>query len=203
MKPLLPLLTFLSAVSSLPHPSLSTANPALSSTSLLARELPVEAAANTTASSCSQAVLALAAGIQANIADQDNELATVTALGNVLAQDPMDLTLYAATQASLLGFVQKGIQIREQNQKIAPAGNAAIAGLATVAMAQMAELSLTMSLALAANGTDVVKANATVETLKGDFKGGIKQNMMNLAAATANCTMSAATGSTAAKSVAY
>ena len=129
MKPLLPLLTFLSAVSSLPHPSLSTANPALSSTSLLARELPVEAAANTTASSCSQAVLALAAGIQANIADQDNELATVTALGNVLAQDPMDLTLYAATQASLLGFVQKGIQIREQNQKIAPAGNAAIAGL--------------------------------------------------------------------------
>jgi hypothetical protein len=91
--------------------------------------MPTEAAANTTASSCSQAVLALASGIQANIADQDNELATVTALGNVLAQNPMDLTLYAATQASLLGFVQKGIQIREQNQKIAPAGNAAIAGL--------------------------------------------------------------------------
>jgi hypothetical protein len=130
MKPLLLLLlTTLSAVLSLPHPSLSPANPLLSPTSLPARELPTEAAANTTASSCSQAVLALASGIQANIADQDNELATVTALGNVLAQDPMDLTLYAATQASLLGFVQKGIQIREQNQKIAPAGNAAIAGL--------------------------------------------------------------------------
>jgi hypothetical protein len=74
-------------------------------------------------------VLALASGIQSNIADQDNELATVTALGNVLAQNPMDLTLYSATQASLLSFVQKGIQIRENNQKIAPPGNGAIAGL--------------------------------------------------------------------------
>jgi hypothetical protein len=130
MKSLLILiLTFLSAVSGLPRPSLFTKNSALSSKSLLTRETPAAAAANTTASSCSQAVLALASGIQSNIADQNNELATVTALGNVLAQNPMDLTLYSATQASLLNFVQKGIQIREENQRIAPAGNAAIAGL--------------------------------------------------------------------------
>jgi hypothetical protein len=70
------------------------------------------------------------------------------------------MTLYAATQSSLLGFVQKGIAIREENQRIAPQGNGAIPGLATVAMAQMTELSLTMSLALGGNGTDVRKANA-------------------------------------------
>ncbi|KAE9378458.1 hypothetical protein N431DRAFT_501095 [Stipitochalara longipes BDJ] len=147
--------------------------------------------------------MALASGIQSNIADQNNELATVTALGSVLAQNPMDMTLYSATQASLLNFVMKGIMIREENQRIAPAGNGAIAGLATVAMAQMTELSLTMSLAAGANGTDLLKANQTVESLKGDFKGGIVQNMKNLAAATANCTAPAATGKAAARSVAY
>lgn len=59
----------------------------------------------------------------------------------------------------MLGFVIKGIQIRENNQKIAPAGNGAVAGLGIVGMAQMTELSLTMSLSLGGNGTDVVKAN--------------------------------------------
>jgi hypothetical protein len=101
--------------------TLSAARPASVSSS------PV--ADNSTASACSPAVIALASGIQSNIADQNNELATVTALGNVLSQNPMDMTLYAATQASLLGFVTKGIQIREENQRIAPAGNGAIAGL--------------------------------------------------------------------------
>jgi hypothetical protein len=131
---------------------------------------------------CTPAVMALASGIQANIADQNNELNTVTALGFILAQNPLNTTLYSATQASLLGFITKGIAIRENNQKISPAGNAAIPGLATVAMAQMVELSLTQNLVMGGNGTDVVKANATVETLKGDFKGGIVQNMKNLAA---------------------
>lgn len=75
----------------------------------------------------------------------------------------------------------KGITIRENNQKIAPPGNAALAGLAVVAMAQMTELNLTMSLAVPATGiVDQAKANATVEMLKGDFAGGIKKNMENL-----------------------
>jgi hypothetical protein len=120
---------------------------------------PVSEATNST-TPCSAAVLALASGIQSNIADQYNELTTVTALGNVLAQNPLDTTLYSATQGSLLGFVTKGIAIRENNQKIAPAGNGALPGLATVATAQLTELSLTMSLALTGNGTDVGKANA-------------------------------------------
>lgn len=79
-----------------------------------------------------------------------------------------------------MGFVTKGVAIRENNQKIAPAGNPAIPGLATVAMAQMAELNLTMS--LGAGGVNVARDNTTVNTLKGDFAGGIMQNMKNLAA---------------------
>jgi len=96
--------------------------------------------------------MALAAGIQSNIDDQNNELTTVNALGMVLAQNPIDMTLYGATQTSLMGFVTKGIVIRENNQKLAPAGNAALDGLAKVANAQMEELSLTMSLAVPASG---------------------------------------------------
>jgi hypothetical protein len=71
---------------------------------------------------CTPAVMALASGIQANIADQNNELNTVTALGFFIAQNPLNTTLYSATQASLLGSVTKGIAIRENNQRIAPAG---------------------------------------------------------------------------------
>lgn len=79
-----------------------------------------------------------------------------------------------------MGFVTKGIAIRQNNQKIAPAGNPAIAGLAIVAMAQMTELNLTMSLGV--GGVNVARDNTTVEALKGDFAGGIVQNMKNLAA---------------------
>ncbi|KAH7420174.1 hypothetical protein BKA64DRAFT_634812 [Cadophora sp. MPI-SDFR-AT-0126] len=143
---------------------------------------------------CSSQVLALAAGIQSNIDDQNNELTTVNALGMVLAQNPLDVTLYGATQTSLLGFVTKGIVIRENNQKLAPAGNAALDGLAIVANAQAEELNLTMSLAIPASGAvDTVAAGTTVETLKKDFAGGIDQNKKNLAAATSGCTPTAAT----------
>jgi hypothetical protein len=133
-----------------------------------------------TAAPCSPAVMALAAGIQDNIADQNNELNTATAMASILSQDPVDSTLFGASQSSLMGFVTKGIAIRQNNQKIAPAGNAALAGLATVAMAQMAELNLTMSLGM--GGVNVARDKATVETLKADFAGGIMQNKKNLAA---------------------
>jgi hypothetical protein len=85
--------------------------------------------------------------------------------------------------------VTKGITIRQNNQKIAPAGNPALPGLATVAMAQMAELNLTMGLAVPSSGQiDVAAANTSVEALKGDFKGGIMQNMKNLAAVSRPCS---------------
>ncbi|RDW56448.1 hypothetical protein BP5796_13197 [Coleophoma crateriformis] len=139
------------------------------------------------AGACSQAVQDLAAGISANIADQRNEVAAVTAVGDVLGEVPMNPVTFAASKASLLDFVNKGIAIRENNQKIAPPGNGAIAGLAIVANAQQAEFNLTNSLT-----GDAAIDNATVATLKMDFSGGIEQNMKNLAAATANCTMPAA-----------
>ncbi|KAK0108078.1 hypothetical protein ONS95_002899 [Cadophora gregata] len=143
---------------------------------------------------CSPQILALAAGIQSNIDDQNNELTTVNALGMVLGQNPLDMTLYGATQSSLMGFVTKGILIRENNQKLAPAGNAALDGLAKVAGAQAEELNLTMSLAIPASGAiDTVAAGETVKTLQKDFAGGIEQNKLNLAAAMSGCTMAAAT----------
>ncbi|KAF4628611.1 hypothetical protein G7Y89_g9547 [Cudoniella acicularis] len=93
---------------------------------------------------CSPSVAALASGIRANIAVQNNELAAANSLGAMLSENPVDATLFAAGQASLLGFVKQGIQIRMNNQMIAPAGNAALPGLAMVAMAQMKELNLTL-----------------------------------------------------------
>lgn len=55
--------------------------------------------------------------------------------------------------------------------------------LQTVAMAQMEELNLTMSLAMPSSGMiDAAAANTTVATLKKDFAGGIVQNMKNMAA---------------------
>ncbi|KAH6666693.1 hypothetical protein B0J14DRAFT_453773, partial [Halenospora varia] len=138
---------------------------------------------------CSPQVNALAQGIRQNIAVQNNELAAVTSLGAMLAENPIDQTVFAAGQSSLLGFVKQGIAIRENNQKIAPAGNAALPGLAMVAMAQMTELNLTMGIgmmvnAASAGGIDsmVASLNKTVVELKGDFAGGITQNMKNLVA---------------------
>jgi len=150
---LLTLLPLLALTTALPAPSFLIIEASDSTLSLDA----TPPTSNNTA--CSPAVLALASGIQSNIADQYNELATVTALGSVLAQNPVDTTLYAATQGSLLGFVTSGIAIRENNQRIAPAGNGAVAGLAIVAAAQMAELGLTVSLGLGGCGVDVAKAN--------------------------------------------
>lgn len=142
---------------------------------------PVSEALNSsTTNNCSAAVAALAQGIKANIAVQNNELAAVTTLGALLNENPVDSTLFAAGQASLLGFVKQGITIRENNQKIAPAGNAALPGLAKVALAQMTELNVTMG--LGAGGVDLARDNATIGMLVGDFKGGIELNGKNLVA---------------------
>ena len=135
---------------------------------------------NNTTTPCTPAELALSSGIAANIADQQNELAAVSALGNILSENPLNTNVFAVAQSSLLNFVTIGIAIRQNNQKIAPVGNAAIPGLAIVANAQMVELNLTMSLGM--GGVDVVRDNTTVEMLKKDFEGGIVQNMMNMMA---------------------
>ncbi|TGO16632.1 hypothetical protein BTUL_0026g00860 [Botrytis tulipae] len=142
-----------------------------------------------TSTACSPEVQALASGISSNIADQRNEQKAVTAVGKILQQSPFNTSMFDAAQSSLMTFVQKGIQIRQNNQKIAPAGNGAIPGLAIVAMAQQEELNLTMSL----TASNVPGSNATVAKLKTDFAGGIVQNMKNLAAATKGCKMPSTT----------
>lgn len=143
------------------------------------------------ATACSPAVLALASGISANIADQHNEQAAVNSLGSLLAENPINENLFNSGQASLLSFVQKGISIRENNQAIAPDGNPAIPGLAIVATAQITELNLTMSFGV--GGVNVQRDNATVQSLISEFKGGVEQNMKNLAAVSRGPTTTSAT----------
>jgi hypothetical protein len=87
-----------------------------------------DAGANST--SCSPAVAALASGICANIAVQNNEITAAASLGAMLSESPIDTTLFAAGQAGLLGFVKQGIEIRINNQAIAPKWNAALVGMA-------------------------------------------------------------------------
>ncbi|PBP16574.1 hypothetical protein BUE80_DR012646 [Diplocarpon rosae] len=175
------------SVSALPPIYAGTKNKVPTPLALSSRQNSPPGGSNSTA--CPPAVMALAAGIQSNIDDQSNEVATVSALGNIMAQNPMDMALYAAAQTSLLGFVTKGIAIRENNQKITPPGNGATAGLAMVAMAQMEELNITMSLAVSGTGVvDKAKGMQMVEVLKKDFAGGIEQNKKNLAAAMAGCS---------------
>lgn len=70
-----------------------------------------------------------------------------------------------------------GIAIRQANQLIAPPGNAAVAGLAVVANAQLTELGLSSNL----TGTKCVD-EPIVSSLASDFAGGIMQNMENMAA---------------------
>ncbi|KAL3420458.1 hypothetical protein PVAG01_08957 [Phlyctema vagabunda] len=134
-------------------------------------------AGNTTGAggACAPAVIALASGIKANIADQRNELAAVNVIGDMLAEDPINPVTFAAAKSSLLDFVNKGIAIRQNNQQIAPAGNPAIPGLAIVANAQIEEFNLSSSLT-----GDLSIDTQTVATLKMDFAGGIEQNTKNL-----------------------
>ncbi|KAG7141886.1 hypothetical protein HYQ45_001623 [Verticillium longisporum] len=131
---------------------------------------------------CQRAVL-LAEGIKLNIDDQNNEVLSLTAVSNALNAN--DAAAFQAAKTDLLGFVNSGIEMRKMNQAIAPAGNKAISGLAIVANAQTEELNLSNSL----SGDPANKAAdlKTVDKLKADFAGGIKQNMQNMADALSGC----------------
>lgn len=137
------------------------------------------AAAATADPACAQAMI-LAQGIALNIQDQQQELATANQLMTILSTQPVNTQAYTTSRTALLQFVNNGIAIRQSNQLITPAGNKAQAGVATVANAQLTELMLSSSLTAA--GTDDVAGNMKiVQTLQGDFSGGIMQNMKNMA----------------------
>lgn len=151
------------------------------------------------------AAQALADGIQSNIDLQTGEQASVEKVKAAVSQDPVDMAAFTAAKSQLLDFVNAGISARENNQAIAPEGNAAIDGLGIVSVtrlsirrfsmshaltlwtlltdhaspqvqnAQSEELNLAQSLVGAASDLDIVSQ------LETDFAGGIKQNQQNAA----------------------
>lgn len=86
------------------------------------------AASSASATPCSAAVNGLIAGIEINILAQHGELNATLALQAIEAESPVDQTAFAAGQAVLVSNVLFGMTIREYNQMILPAGNAATAG---------------------------------------------------------------------------
>jgi hypothetical protein len=85
---------------------------------------------------------------------------------------------FSTEQKSVLAIQQKGIAIRETNQKLAKEINSpAIAGLAIVAGAQVKEMTQVTGL------KDTAADAATLTTLVQEVQDGTKQNQKNLAAA--------------------
>jgi hypothetical protein len=81
---------------------------------------------------CSTAVKNLVSGINDNIAVQKNEQSQTTIIQKILSTNTTDDGNFQTAKSKLVTIVNQGITIRQNNQKIAPSGNAAIAGLATV-----------------------------------------------------------------------
>lgn len=80
------------------------------------------------------AAQALADGIQSNIDLQMGEQASVEKVKAAVSQNPVDKAAFTAAKSQLLDFVNAGISARENNQAIAPQGNAAIDGLGVVSV---------------------------------------------------------------------
>lgn len=110
---------------------------------------------------CSAEVDGLISGIEINILAQQGERNATENLQAIESQNPVDMVAFAAGKAVLVNDIMFGMTIRRYNQLIAPAGNAALSGLATVcfihsinahtdsfqyASAQAVELALSQSL---------------------------------------------------------
>lgn len=74
----------------------------------------------------------LAKGIQKNIKDQEGELKTANEIREIVGRNTVNEQEFKTAKEKLLGFVKAGITQREENQKKAPKGNAAIPGLEEV-----------------------------------------------------------------------
>lgn len=81
---------------------------------------------------CSAEVDGLISGIEINILAQQGERNASEALQVIESQNPVDMTAFAAGKAVLVSNVLFGMTVRRYNQLIAPAGNAALSGLAKV-----------------------------------------------------------------------
>ncbi|KAK1984426.1 hypothetical protein LZ30DRAFT_821028 [Colletotrichum cereale] len=124
----------------------------------------------------------LADGIDQNIAAQKQEQIDVAAVKDVVNTDKVDSAKFDAAKQKFLATIQKGIDIRKNNQQIiANVNNTASAGLAKVADAQAAELSLAQGLKGNKGDLDAIAQLTT------DFAGGIKQNQQNKEDALKGC----------------
>lgn len=126
---------------------------------------------------CSEAVVALATGIHLNIVGQYAEYNGTLKVIEVESSTPVDQTAFEIAKGELLSDIQGGMNIRLFNQQIAPAGNAAIPGLAKYQAAQQTEQNLAMGL------TGVPSEDkSALDMLKSDIMAGIKLNHKNLKA---------------------
>jgi hypothetical protein len=90
---------------------------------------------------CSSAVQKLVDGINDNITVQKQEQAQTKVIQQELAQTTPDQDDFQISKSKLIDIVNNGISIRTNNQKIAPSGNAAVSGLATVSFPISIEMS--------------------------------------------------------------
>ncbi|CAG8982589.1 hypothetical protein HYALB_00007306 [Hymenoscyphus albidus] len=139
--------------------------------------------ANSKATACTPEIKALVAGINKNIDIQKQELAQTKVISEAQTKNPPDAAAIKADQAKLVEIVKEGAAVRANNQKIAPAGNAALPGLAKVANAQAGELKIAEALT-GKTATDAKSLASLTEM----FTGGIKQNQQNAKDAAGNCT---------------
>ncbi|KAK5936636.1 hypothetical protein PMZ80_011101 [Knufia obscura] len=131
---------------------------------------------------CPAAVDGLISGTEINILAQQGERNATEALQAIEAKNPVDMTAFAAGKAVLVNDVMFGMTIRRYNQLIAPAGNAALAGLATYAAAQSTELALAQSL----NGVPS-HDSSILAMLVTDVTNGITLNQNNTELAADGC----------------
>lgn len=129
---------------------------------------------------CPPVIVSLATGIHLNIVGQVNgELATLLQLQALESTTPLNTTGFLLLKGELISSIQGGIKIREFNQAVAPANNPALPGLAQYAAAQETELGLSEGL----TGSD----EATLATLVGDVRAGIRLNYWNMGNVSLTC----------------
>lgn len=100
--------------------------------------------------------------------------ATVNLL-NIESATPVDQSAFLVAKGELIAVIMSGQKIRMFDQQIAPAGNAALPGLAKYAAAQATELSLAQGLT-----GNPSQDETSLNTLKSDIMMGIQLNEMNL-----------------------
>ncbi|KAK3676800.1 hypothetical protein LTR78_003577 [Recurvomyces mirabilis] len=133
---------------------------------------------------CSAAVVALATGIHLNIQGQYAEYNGTVHVINIETASPVNQTAFYIAKGELLSDIQAGMNIRQFNQEIAPAGNAALPGLAKYQAAQQTEQGLAMGL------TGVLgQDQSALSSLKSDIMAGIKLNENNLQSAVQGCEL--------------